>query len=158
MLKRFLAVLGATLAFSVCLPTNAEAQCTMKCTCVGTSCTCSSSGGAGGTCSTNGSSCIVTACKPKPQSVSFSLEGLPLSAGSDVANPFVIQGLFAFANFRSLLPDLEDQLAGHVFTGSWETVSPGVGVRKDCTGLITARYYDRRVAEAIRMRQRKIVI
>lgn len=147
----FASLLLATVALVVS-PVSAKAQgeasgtCQWGCQCAGRSCGCNSYG-SGKDCSLGGNGCVVTMCDNEqismlviapdgslvPLPARYAAERDPAGAGRDE---------------KSIQPS----------TGRWEFVAAGRSVARNCSGLVTTRYYDRVVAADIRKKDRTISI
>jgi len=144
-----LALAAIALAVS---PLSAKAQgdssggCSWQCSCEGNACGCTNDG-TGRDCTIGGKGCVVTMCDEDqisllviapdgslvPLPARYAAEREPVGAGKEV---------------KSVQPS----------TRGWDFVSAGRSVARDCSGLVTRRYYDRAVAADIRKRDQNISI
>lgn len=136
----------------VASPVSAKAQgeasgsCQWGCQCTGRSCGCNSYG-SGKDCSLGGNGCVVTMCDNEqismlviapdgslvPLPARYAAERVPDGAGKD-----------------------EESI--RTITGRWEFVASGRSVARNCSGVVTTRYYDRAVAADIRKKDQNISI
>ena len=119
-------------------PSQAAAQdCTVKCGCISGGCGGQASGGNGSSCDASGNGCFVTECETEEteQLLVFAPDGSLLRFGT---------------------PDYTESATGTTTivtgAGSWEALTPGRAVARDCHGLIVASYMDRRTAAKLRSR------
>ncbi|HEX6750706.1 MAG TPA: hypothetical protein VF092_25690 [Longimicrobium sp.] len=116
--------------------------CTISCGCDRYGCYCSRTGGSGGSCKADASSCTVTLCATlRPDS------GAVLALAADGSLVIVDTKLAAGA------PRLATVRANR-----WRTLSRGHSVGVDCGGAVVAEYFDARTAALSRARSRRLAI
>ncbi len=116
--------------------------CTISCGCDRYGCYCSRTGGSGGSCKADSSSCTVMLCSTlRPDS------GAVLALAADGSLVIVDTNVAAGA------PRLATVRANR-----WRTVSRGHSVGMDCGGAVVDEYFDARTAAASRARSRRLAI
>lgn len=144
-----LALVGIALVVS---PISAKAQgdssgsCSWQCTCTGNSCGCSNNG-TGKNCTIGGSGCVVTMCDQDQVSLLVIAPD-----GSLVPLPA------RYAAEHGPAGTVKDENVAQPSMGRWEFLAAGRSVARNCSGLVTNRYYDGAVAADIRKRDRNISI
>ncbi len=125
---------GATVA-----PSEAAAQCTMRCECDENACGCSRNDGNGSACYASGDGCYVYRCQPK---MAASLDRAIFARDGKALAP--IAGIDA------------DGRAGAVPTTgvSWEVLPSGIAVARNCAGIVVQRYVSKARATALREKTR----
>ena len=113
--------------------------CTLTCGCDRRSCYCSRTGGTGGNCRADSSSCYVLACVTVRQ-------GDAVARAADGSLVVVRPAQAGSADMATLRPV------------RWRGVAQGRRVGLDCRGAVVAEVYDRRTAVAARARTRVMAI
>jgi hypothetical protein len=124
------------------LPAEARAQCTASCACTTRSCECSTVGGKGSGCETDGERCIVLRCDAIFPTRYIVAPNGTLFRTAASGNPDSMEGADA--------PGAEPS--------RWQTVAPGHAVRRNCLGIVLEEWFDPAAARAVREQSRLIVI
>lgn len=127
---------------AIAAPTEAAAQCTVKCGCISGGCGCQGKGGNGSSCSASGNGCFVSECEAL-----VSLDRTIFAPDGSIVTRRVNTSSASVDGASALRAEGDEPQEPWV---SWETLPSGIAVAKNCAGLVVQRYVQTVRALALR--------